>query len=156
MRIMGLDVGGRRIGVAVSGPAGLLAEPLTTLARREDDRAVERVAELARRHRVDEVVVGLPLEPSGREGPQARRVKAFVRKLATRLEIPIREVDERYTTQQARRLMIERGLSPSRDKGREDAVAAAVILQAYLDARRRRAGATGSAGPSPPASPGNG
>ena len=137
MKVLALDVGGRRIGVAISGPSGLLAEPLTTLPRRRDDAAVEGVVRLVHQHAVDEVVVGIPLETSGQEGDQARRVRSFLRKLAHRLPVPIREVDERYSTQEALRLLQERGIPSPRRKEKVDAVAAAVILQTYLDARRR-------------------
>ena len=149
MRIIALDVGDRRIGVAVSDPTGMLASPLTTLERGggADMAAADAVAALAREHSAGEIVVGIPYLMSGRAGYQARVTLEFAEALAARADIPVRRVDERLSSVQATRMLAqgrarsaragaERGLD-KRDKGRIDAAAAAVILQAYLDARGR-------------------
>ena len=84
---------------------------------------------------VGEIVIGIPISMSGRRGPQVRRTLDFAELLAQQTDLPIKQVDERLSSVQAERMMIESGASPSRDKARVDAVAAAVILQAYLDSK---------------------
>lgn len=155
MRIIALDVGDRRIGVAVSDPTGMLASPLTTLERggSADMAAADAVAALAREHSAGEIVVGIPYLMSGRAGSQARVTLEFADALEALADIPVRRVDERLSSAQATRMLAQaggagergrggrgqgagnRGGLDKRDKGRIDAAAAAVILQAYLDAR---------------------
>ena len=91
---------------------------------------------LAAENDAEQIVVGLPLELSGRRGRQAGRVAAFARSLADRTTVPVETADERYSTVEAERRLRESGVQPSRDKARIDAAAAAVILQSYLDAKR--------------------
>lgn len=136
MRVLALDVGGRRIGVAVSDPTGTLARPLTTLTRRGhlEDAAV--VASLAAREGAGLVVVGLPITLRGEVGPQARAVLAFIDALRDSLTVPVLPWDERLSTAQAEALMRRQGQRPSRQRERVDALAAALILQSYLDSRR--------------------
>ena len=136
MRILALDIGERRIGVALSDPSGLLATPLTTIHRRHHTADVDEVLRLVDEHDAERVVVGLPLELSGRRGTQAGRVSAFVRAMAERTQVPVETVDERYSTVQAQRQLRESGVKPSRDRARVDAAAAAIILQSYLDSQR--------------------
>ena len=133
-RILALDVGDRRIGVALSDPTGLLATPLTTISRGRSD--TQTVLGLAAEHDVTEIIVGLPLTLAGRRGEQAERVADFAEALSDRADVPVRHVDERYSSVQAERLLSQSGVSPSRNRPRVDAVAAAVILQSYLDSRR--------------------
>ena len=136
MRILALDVGEKRIGVALSDPTGLLATPLTTIERKGQDSDIDAALRLATEHEVGEIVVGLPLSMSGRRGPQAGRVDAFVRALAERTDIPLKSVDERLSSVQAERMLRESGVEPSKNKSRIDSAAAAVVLQSYLDSRR--------------------
>ena len=139
-RAMGLDVGERRIGVAIADELGAIASPLTTVARKPGDLAELR--DLARARGVNVVVVGLPTGMSGREGPQAAAVRAFADELegAVGPDIAIDFWDERLTTAVAERMLREGGRrrGKGRDKAEVDAVAAAVILQGYLDACRSR------------------
>ena len=136
MRVMALDVGEKRIGVALSDPTGMLATPLTTISRQQQDADFGEVTRLAAEHEVDEIVVGMPISLSGRIGAQAGRVSRFADALTERSSLPVRSYDERYSSKEAERLIREAGSSPSRNKARIDAVAAAVILQSYLDSRR--------------------
>ena len=136
MRVLALDFGERRIGVALSDPSGMLASPLTTLTRGRDGSDVEMVLRLAAENDVAEIVVGMPVSLSGRRGPQAGRVARFVDALRRETGIPVLSADERYSTVQAERSLRESGVKPSRDRGRVDAAAAAVILQSYLDSKR--------------------
>lgn len=136
MRILALDVGDRRIGVALSDPLGMLASPLTTIERATPDTAaaIDAVLALADEHAAAEILIGIPYLMSGRIGAQARVTLDFAEALANRAHIPITHIDERLSSVQAERLLAQSG-AYTRDKGRTDAAAAAVILQAYLDAK---------------------
>jgi putative Holliday junction resolvase len=137
-RVLALDVGDRRIGVAVSDESGTIASPLATVARGREDLAA--IGRLVTERQISRLVVGLPTGLSGREGPQATKVRAFAAELAAVLgpDLPIEFWDERLTTTIAERSLIEAGTSRARRRERIDAVAAAVILQGYLEATRRR------------------
>ena len=139
-RILALDVGERRIGVALSDPTGLLATPLKAIDRTRSPSAVSEIVRLVDEHGACEIVVGLPTSLSGRAGTQVRRVKMFVDALADQTSVPVVLKDERYTSVQAKRLLREAGRQPSRDKGRVDSAAAALILQSHLDSRRTGSG----------------
>ena len=137
-RAMGLDVGERRIGVAIADELGVISSPLTIVQRRDGDLAELR--DLAIAKGVDRLVVGLPTGLSGREGPQAAVVRQFSDALEVAVGPEIRVIfwDERLTTAVAERTLQESGTWRRRRKGDVDAVAAAVILQGYLDACRAR------------------
>ena len=137
LRTMALDVGEKRIGVALSDPSGVLALPLTTIAGVPDGDKIDEVLRLAAENEVHEIIVGMPLSLSGRMGPQARRVTGFVEELSGRGAVPVRTVDERFSTVEAERGMRQAGVEPSRERARVDAAAAAVILQSYLDSKTR-------------------
>ena len=140
MRLLALDVGDRRIGVAVSDSLGILASPVTTIQRRSEERDLRAVLELVAEHEAGGIVVGIPFSLSGERGPQARQVERFRDALAARAGVPVIDQDERYSTVEAERLLRETGAEPSKDRARVDAAAAAVVLQAYLDADRTRGG----------------
>jgi putative Holliday junction resolvase len=133
-----LDVGERRIGIAVADELGIVASPLTVVTR--GSRYLDEIRSLAATWNVDRLVVGLPTGMSGREGPQAAAVRAFADGLGAVLtgDVRIEFWDERLTTAVAERALRERGGRRDRRKGEVDAVAAAVILQGYLDANRAR------------------
>lgn len=135
MRIMALDVGERRTGVALSDSLGWLASPLTVLKSSSREAELAAVVELTQSHRVEQIVVGYPRSLDGSVGPQAQRVDKFVEQLRNRLPaMPVVLWDERLSTAQAERLIHETGRRVQRE--RIDAAAAAVILQSYLDAQR--------------------
>jgi putative Holliday junction resolvase len=136
MRIMGLDVGEQRTGVALSDPMGWLASPLTVLRCASREAELETVVELAHKHNVDRVIVGYPRSLDGTVGPQAQTVDRYVEQLRAYLELPVILWDERLSTAQAERLVHESGNRVRRDT--IDAAAAAVILQSYLDAEALR------------------
>ncbi|HMQ33407.1 MAG TPA: Holliday junction resolvase RuvX [Chloroflexaceae bacterium] len=133
-RYMGLDVGERRIGVALSDAQGRLATPLTTIGAR--DRPIERLARLAEEHGVGAVVVGLPLTLRGEVGPQAQAVQKFAEALGEALGLPMHLFDERLTTAAADQMLRDMGVKPEKRKLQLDQVAASIILQDYLDAQR--------------------
>jgi putative holliday junction resolvase len=138
-RAMSLDVGERRIGVAIGDELDMISSPLTVVQRGDGDLA--EIRDLAIAKGIDRIVVGLPTGMSGREGPQAALVREFAEALATTVPAGLRIEfwDERLTTAVAERVLRERGNRRQRRKGEVDAVAAAVILQGYLDASRARA-----------------
>lgn len=132
MRFIGLDIGGRRIGVAVSDPGGTTAQPLTVIIRDDDDKAVEAIVKLAVEYEAEEVVYGVPLETDGGYGTQAELTQEFASKLKA-AGINVKGHDERYSTAEAERILI--GQDVPRKKRREvvDKIAASIILQGYLD-----------------------
>src|SRR5258705_12258956 len=133
-RILGLDVGDRRIGIAISDAFALSAQPLLTLNRsnrRNDLRMIER---LVRKHAVTEFVVGHPLYMSGDVSPQAAKTEAFAAILREEFELPVHLIDERLTTTEAHRHLDTAGYA-SRRKAVIDQVAAVLILQSFLDTR---------------------
>lgn len=138
-RSMALDVGERRIGVAVSDPLGILARSLTVVKRRDDESSIAEIKSLIAEHDVSRLVVGFPRSLSGDVGPQAQAVEAFAEQLADAIDVPLELWDERLSTVTAARLLREQGQSAREQKKSIDAVAAAVILQDYLDARGMRA-----------------
>jgi putative holliday junction resolvase len=135
-RVMGLDVGSRRIGVALSDPTQLLASPFGTVQATPPERAINEIVRLVEQYHVERLVVGLPLTLSGEIGPQAKQVQAFIDTLQARLTIPIEVYDERLTTAEAERLLIEAGLKAAKRKEQIDQVAAMLILQDFLNSRR--------------------
>jgi putative Holliday junction resolvase len=130
MRVLALDVGERRIGVAVSDPTGLLATPHGVIHRRSKAQDFAAVARMVAELGAERVVVGLPLSLNGDVGPQARRVMRYAQALAQALSVPVELYDERYSTVTADELLAEGGRKRRRTP--IDAAAAAVILQEYL------------------------
>ncbi|MBI2885347.1 MAG: Holliday junction resolvase RuvX [Candidatus Omnitrophica bacterium] len=136
-RIVGLDLGERRIGVALSDPLGLSAQPLEVLERRGPVQDVRAIAALVKTHDATAVVVGVPYTLSGGESEQTQRVLAFVERLRAVMQAPIHLVDERLTSVQGERDLIAMGTRrEARRKGRVDQVAAQLILQTYLEMHR--------------------
>lgn len=133
MRVLALDIGERRIGVAVSDPSGTVATPLAVL----DAAAVladgREFARLVDEYGVGRVLVGLPLSLDGSEGPQAASVRRAAARLAGFVDVPFDFADERLSTAQASRAMGEAGISDREKRGSVDMVAASLFLQAYLD-----------------------
>ena len=136
LRLLGLDVGERRIGVAVSDPTGTIASPLTAINRAGLEEDLVAVARLVEEHQAAAIVVGLPISLNGRMGPQAQRIREFTRSLSDRSTVPVHTQDERFSTVEAERRLREGGRAPSRNRGLVDSAAASVILQAYMDAKR--------------------
>ena len=135
-RVLALDLGEARIGLALSDPLGLTAQPLETLQRVGPRRDLQRIAERVREHGAATVVVGLPRLLSGEEGAAARAARAFAEAVGRRLEgVAVELWDERLTTTLAERTMISGGVRRARRRERVDRLAAVLILQSYLDAR---------------------
>lgn len=133
-KLLGLDLGERRIGIAVSDATGLVATPLETLDLRRS--GLEDVARFVEMHQVEGVVVGLPTTLSGGEGFQAERARAMANQLEELISVPLVFWDERLTSAIADQILERRKRRP-KDKGERDAIAAAILLQSYLDSHRR-------------------
>ena len=133
-RCLGLDVGDRRIGLALSDAEGILASPLTIIDRRDEKPAIEAIVDIIERNHVGSVIVGLPLKMDGSIGKQAEKTQAFAEELIRRIEVPVEYRDERLSTVSAKRMM--RGVRKT-GKARHDAIAAALVLQGYLDEVRQ-------------------
>jgi putative Holliday junction resolvase len=143
-RILALDPGTKRIGVALSDEMGWIAQPLETFERRSEEADVAHIRQLVERHAVRQVVMGMPLRLDGRAGPEAERIKQFIEKLEAALPVPVVAWDERLTTRSAEDLLIEANVSRRKRKGTVDRVAAAILLQSYLESlsSAERTGAT--------------
>ena len=143
MRVLGLDVGDVRIGVALSDETATIAGGLPTLARVGPRKDVKAVGAIVRERGVEEVVVGLPRRLDGSIGPQAEKVQAFAAELRRSLRIPVHEWDERFTSVEATRTLMEGGVRRRDRKDAVDKVAAVLILQGFLDHRRIAASGAG-------------
>src|ERR1700692_551602 len=141
-RVMGLDVGSRRIGIAVSDPWGITAqglEPLQRRNKRQDLAALERVI---REYSVREIVVGLPLRMSGAEGTQSDKMQVFAEELRRRFRLPVHLWDERLTSAEANRLLRETELSIEKRAKAVDRMAAVLILQGWMEGKESHRPAT--------------
>jgi putative holliday junction resolvase len=137
-RIVGFDVGDRRIGLAISDPLGYTAQPLFTLHRAGRRADLKSVGRVLRKHGVTEAVVGNPLYMSGDQSPQAAKAQAFAEELRVEFGITVHLWDERLTTTQAHRHLDDAGHAAIGRKGIIDQVAAVLILQSFLEARANR------------------
>ncbi|MEE2786628.1 MAG: Holliday junction resolvase RuvX [Myxococcota bacterium] len=133
MSYIGLDIGDRRIGVSGSDASGLIANGVETITYARPRIAAERIVGICQERRASAIIVGWPLETSGRVGRQARKVERFINVLSSLTEIPIHRWDERMTTRMASRSLAEMGIRGQRRKGLLDQVAASIILQSWLD-----------------------
>jgi len=136
MRVLALDVGDRRIGVAVSDPGRVLARSLEVIERDGTGRYLDRIMSLVEELNVGQVLVGHPILLDGTVGHQARQAEEVASALQERIEPPVLLWDERLSTVSAERMLIERGERRAKRRQHIDAVAAAVILQSYLDAQQ--------------------
>ncbi len=143
-RVLALDIGERRIGVAISDEGGILAQPLQVIERKGTATDVAQVARLLQEQRAQEIVVGMPYTLRGEQAGAAEKVQSFVAVLREAVHVPIVLVDERLSTVEADRRMREAGVRREARRSRVDAVAAALILERYLSERRNKAdGANG-------------
>ena len=136
-RIIALDYGNRRIGIAISDPLRMIAQPLETLEHKNLISTVQRLTELIRQYSVEKIVLGFPVSLRGNKTAFTRRVEQFGKKIEVKLGLPVIYWDERLTSVQAQRTLIAMNEKPSRKKGRIDKLAAALILQNYLETQIR-------------------
>jgi len=135
-RILAIDLGERRMGLALSDPFGLTAKGLPTAQRRNKRQDLNFLEVLTRRHGVSRVLVGNPLNMDGSAGPQSAQARAFAEELTRRLNIAVELRDERLTSVEAHQVLAETGADPQDRRGSVDRVAAALLLQGFLDAHR--------------------
>ena len=137
-RVLGLDYGSHRIGVAVSDPLGLTVQPLPPIRREGDKKDIAVLARLASEKGVTSVVLGLPLLLNGDEGPAAVRARTFGERLRVETSLPVTMWDERLTSVQSERHLIASGVRREARKGIRDSLSAMFLLQSALESRRRR------------------
>jgi putative Holliday junction resolvase len=135
-RVIAIDLGSRRIGVAATDELRIGAHPHSTLTRRGGERDLQAIAQVVKELDAERVVLGLPLSPEGEEGPAAKSARAFAQRLQAALPVPVELVDERFSTVEAEEVLLEADLSRARRRQMIDRVAAAVILRRWLDANR--------------------
>ena len=136
-RVLGLDVGARRIGVAVSDPLGITAQGLETLHRKNKKHDLAHLDRVIREYDVQQIVVGLPLRMSGVEGAQAEKIHAFADDLRKNFKLPVHLWDERLTSAEANRLLRETELSIEKRGKAVDRMAAVLILQGWMESRSK-------------------
>ena len=132
-RILGIDFGGRRIGLALSDPLGIIAKPFMTIDLRINPNYIDQILEVTDKNDINKVVVGVPLTLKGTFSLQTKTVQNFIKELSSAIKIPIIELDERLSSVAAKRSLKEQGVKTGYEKGRVDETAAAIILQEYLD-----------------------
>ena len=135
MRILGLDIGDKKIGVAISDPEEILATPAGIIKRYDDQKAIDAILKIIDEYDIKRIVIGIPYSLSGAIGKQAESIIVFKDKLAEFTDIDIEMQDERLSTVAAENLLMDAGISGKRKKDKLDAAAAAYILQGYLDSR---------------------
>lgn len=133
MRVLGLDIGDKTIGVAVSDPLGFTAQGVTTIRRKSKEKDIEELKKICEEYSVETIIAGLPKNMNGTLGPQSEKVLNFCEFIKEHLKLPIKMWDERLTTVAAQRVMLEADLSRSKRKKIVDKMAAMYILQGYLD-----------------------
>jgi putative Holliday junction resolvase len=133
MRILAIDYGSTRIGLALSDPTGTLARPLPFIPAKADAKLAREIAALVEKEKVESILLGLPRHMNGLLGEAAALVQAFAVVLAQATTVPIKLIDERLSTVQASRQLQEAGKNARAQRGRIDSEAAAVLLQGYLD-----------------------
>jgi putative Holliday junction resolvase len=134
---LGLDVGSKTIGIAISDPLGITAQGLETIRRKNKRLDFEQLAQLVREYEVSEIVVGYPLRLSGAEGIQSEKMQAFAEELRKKFGLPVHLWDERLTSSQANRVLREAELSIAKRGKAVDRLAAVLILQNWMEARRQ-------------------
>ena len=133
-RVLGLDYGERRIGVALSDPLQIIAKPLTIIDRKKTDYILQ-ISKIISENEITSVVVGLPLTLGGKYSKQTDIVLSFIEKLKSKLTIPVLEIDERLSTLSAKKSLQTQNVKTGHEKGRVDETAAAIFLQEYLDSQ---------------------
>lgn len=133
MRFLALDHGSKRIGVAVSDELKIIAQPLEFIPAEDPVAAMKRLMELIREKEVELILVGMPRNMDGSYGPAAEAVREYIRQIQAATPVPVRTWDERLTSTQANRVLVEAGVRRDKRKEKVDAMAAAVLLQSFLD-----------------------
>jgi putative Holliday junction resolvase len=136
VRVLAVDPGTKRVGLALSDPTGTIAQPLTTIGAEPRGTLAARLAEMAREKDVRKIVVGLPRRMDGSLGPEAKAARRLATELRETSRLPVELVDERLTTAAAEKALLEEGVRREKRRASIDRVAAALLLQAHLDRKR--------------------
>ena len=136
-RVIGIDYGDKRCGVAVSDPSRIIATAHQVISNTGMDRVIQKIAGLCRDQEVECIILGWPLNMDGTEGPATEKVRVFLLKMKPAIDLPIETWDERLTTRTAESILIEAGTRRKKRKGLVDKIAAQVLLQHYLDSGQR-------------------
>ena len=134
-RILGLDVGDRRIGLAISDPLHIIASPLSIIDRKLDSNYIESIKKIIFEKEVEILIVGLPLTMKGNVSLQTEKVKEFIKEIRVYFNLPIYTIDERLSSKSAENSLIQQGIKTGHNKGEIDKTAAAIFLQEYLDSK---------------------
>ena len=134
-RVLGLDYGERRIGLALSDPLGIIAKPLTIIDRKKTVDHIARISEIVSKNKITSIVIGLPLTLKGHYSKQTEIVLDFIDQLKSDLQIPVVAIDERLSSVAAKKSLQAQGVKTGHEKGRVDETAAAIFLQEYLDSK---------------------
>ena len=137
MRILAIDYGEKRIGLAISDPLGYTAQGIETLKNLGRKQVMTALGGICKEKGIKEIVIGLPINMNGSRGPKAEEILKFVPVLEKETGVPVKTWDERLTSREAGRLMIQEGLSRERQKQNSDRLAATLILQSYLESKRK-------------------
>lgn len=132
-RILGLDYGQKRIGISLSDPLQIIAQPLFVLEGLKEEKKIERIVKLVEEYEIKSIVVGYPLTLKGNKSEFTNKVDTFIKKLKDRVQIEVILWDERFSSVQAHRILHEMNIKPSRNKSKVDSMASVLILMNYLD-----------------------
>lgn len=141
MRVLGIDYGDRKIGLAVSDRLGITAQPLVSYRRKTKKQDADYFKRVVLEHEIKEVIVGLPLRMDGSSGTRAEKTREFARWLEQILNLPVHFWDERLTTKQANKILSRQKIAPKAKKDIEDQISAMIILSTYLESKRARSNA---------------
>jgi putative holliday junction resolvase len=133
MKLLGIDYGVRRLGVAVSDPLGMIATPFRTVDTFSDEQSVEEICSIIQEINAEKIIIGLPLNMDNTEGPMVKKVREFIEKLKLKTDLPIEFSDERLSSSLVEKILIDADMSRSKRKNVRDKLAAQVILQGYID-----------------------
>lgn len=134
-RILALDIGTKRIGIALSDPLLITSQPFCTIQRKPESNALTQIVDITNKYNVKKIVAGLPLMMNGDYGPQAQDCEGFAKKVEQKTNINVIFIDERLTSFEAEEILKKQGVKYTKDKGKIDMVAASIILQEYLNSK---------------------
>ena len=137
-RLLGIDYGNVRVGIAISDPLKIIAKPFKTLTFKDSDDMILQIIEIINEKDIDSIIVGLPLTLKNKISKQTEQVLSFIDELKIKVEIPVISYDERFTSQIAQQALITQGVKTGHNKGAIDQTAAAIFLQNYIDENNKK------------------
>ena len=134
-KILGIDYGERRLGIAVSDPLNIIASPLMVIDRKKNNNYLDQIKTIIIENDISLIVVGLPITLKGTSSKQTEKTKIFIQELSESISIPIKTIDERLTSLEAEKILIQQGIKTGHNKSQIDQISAIIILQEYLDTK---------------------